>query len=796
MKTAIFVCLLSIFSGASLLAQSSPASIANSPYGPFPSAVGVPGMPPWLSQNASDLPPWLFPGASGLPPWLFPSASRLAPRPAYAQGRKTRSSKRAASLAAKASLDASSIFIEAPFYSSGGFGADSVAVADLNGDGKLDLVVANRRDLIMPTLAGSVAILLGNGDATFQPAVAYDSGGFLASSVAVADVNQDGHPDLLVANLCASEGCTFGGEVSVLLGNGDGTFQPAVSYSSGNFGDVDATSVAVADVNGDGKPDLLVVNECLFSDSCHGHGGVGVLLGNGDGTFQPAVVYDSGGRLASSLAVADIDADGKPDLVVTNACAAFCQGENGSVAVLLGLGDGTFRAPVVYDSGGQVALSVVAGDVNGDGKPDLLVANMCGSGCPAFGVASVFIGNGDGTFQPAVGYGSGADYPLSVALGDANGDGKPDLLVGGGSGSASVLLGSGDGTFQPALSYGSGGVGAVSVAVADVNRDGKADVLVANSNNDDFGGVGVLLGNGDGTLQAAPRYGSGGYGPETAALADVNGDGKLDLLFANQCLNAGNCLHGFPGPGGVGVLLGNGDGTFQVAVSFDSGGDVADSVAAADVNADGKPDLLVANSCSDDTCTHASVGVLLGNGDGTFQPAVNYDSGGLGASALAVADVNRDSNLDLVVANSCSDSMCNNDATVSVLLGNGGGTFQAPVGYDSAGVSPDSVVVADVNGDGKPDVVVANRFASTSDHSKGSVSVLLGNGNGTFQPAVPYNPGGVFATGAVVVADINGTVSPICWSRISVRRVPVAQVECWVCFWAMATARFNRPCRR
>ena len=160
---------------------------------------------------------------------------------------------------------------------------------------------------------GTVGVLLGNGDGTFQAAVTYGSGGSQASSVAMADVNHDGKPDLLVSNLCASNSncVNANGTVGVLLGNGDGTFQATIAYSSGAYG---SYSVAVGDVNGDGKPDLLVVNQCEGSDnstSC-GNGMLAVLLGNGDGTFGVAVTYASGGYVALSVALGDVNGDGNP----------------------------------------------------------------------------------------------------------------------------------------------------------------------------------------------------------------------------------------------------------------------------------------------------------------------------------------------------------------------------------------------------------------------------------------------------------------------------------------------------
>jgi hypothetical protein len=158
-----------------------------------------------------------------------------------------------------------------------------------------------------------------------------------------------------------------GGSVAVMLGNGDGTFQSAVTYASGGQTPL---SVVVADVNGDDKPDLLVVNRC-GNNGCLNDSLASVLLGNGDGTFQAAVTYDTAGLFPTSLAVGDVNRDGKPDLLVANACAdSNC---DGSVAVLLGNGDGTFQAGVTYRTGGSEAFSVAVADVNGDANPDLLV---------------------------------------------------------------------------------------------------------------------------------------------------------------------------------------------------------------------------------------------------------------------------------------------------------------------------------------------------------------------------------------------------------------------------------------
>ena len=402
--------------------------------------------------------------------------------------------------------------------------------------------------------------------------------------------------------------------------------------------------------------------------------------------FLPEVSYNSGGYTAVSVVIADVNGDGYPDLVVANWCASYYScgngGNGGEVSVLLGNGDGTFQAPVSYSSGGLYAFSVAIGDVNGDGKPDLVVVNACpsGSDCsgsPSTGVVSVLLGNGDGTFQSAVTYSSGGYWARSVAIADVNGDGHPDLVVAndcasygscGNGGVVTVLLGNGDGTFQPPLGFSSGATDATWVAVGDVNGDGEPDLVVANEYSlpTYFGAVGVLLGNGDGTFQAPVTYSSGWYNADLVVIADVNGDGHQDVVVDNGWRD--DCSQYYCAS--VGVLLGNGDGTFQPVVTYSAGGDTAASVAVADVNDDGHPDLIVSNLYqSGSDYYYGSVSVLLGNGDGTFQSAVSFYPGFFNAYSVAVGDVNGDGEPDLAVAGSGFESY---EGTVSVLLNNVG----------------------------------------------------------------------------------------------------------------------------
>lgn len=357
----------------------------------------------------------------------------------------------------------------------------SVVTADFNLDGNTDVAMANFcSDGFCQH--GSVTVMLGKGDGTLGPPVSYLAG-VTAYAVAVADFNGDGIPDLAVANFCArsvSPDCSVGA-VTILLGNGDGTFGAPVSYLSGP---VPSQSIAVGDFNLDGKTDVVVTSSSNT---------VSVLLGKGDGTFDSALTYSSGPGSTftiNSVVVADFNADGKPDLAVSNECAVpstFC--DSGSINLILGNGDGTFKAPVSYRSGGQHTSVISVADLNGDAILDLVATNECSDSVCLTGSAGVLLGVGDGTFRPAVSYPS-SDDAVGLAVQDFDGDGVLDLaVIGLGNGSftnsLAILLGNGDGTFRAPSIY---NVVGNAVAAADLNRDGKPDLVV------DYGfGIYVLL---------------------------------------------------------------------------------------------------------------------------------------------------------------------------------------------------------------------------------------------------------------------------------------------------------------
>ena len=454
-------------------------------------------------------------------------------------------------------------------------------------------------------------------------------------------------------------------------------FRPAVPYSTGGLDTIFPNTggpvwVLAADVNGDNQLDLLVANWCGRVTACTSSN-VGVLINNGQGTFRPVVAYETGGVHALSVAAADMNGDGIPDLIVANGCGdsglqpgGVCS--DGSAGVLLGNGDGTFQQARVFPSGGSMSALVVA-DLNHDGRPDVVVSNCAPNGqfCPT------------------------------------------------GNGNVGVLLGNGDGSLQPVTLYDSGGLAAAFVAVVDVNGDHAPDILVSNQRTCDNcrGTLGVLLARGDGTFQTVQTYDTGLFAPAFIATADLNGDQQADVVLTQ---NTG-------GGGELAVLLNRGDGTFQAAAVYQTGGLYATPLVVVDANRDGKPDLVVSHSqfCTGRSPGLSCIGVLLGNGDGSFQPAATYESGGTGAWSLTAADFNGDGNVDIAVAHQCRPSTCQGaTAIVGVLDGNGDGSFQSPLIYETAAPSV-LAVAADVNGDGKPDLLIG----SAPPVPTGTISVLL-----------------------------------------------------------------------
>jgi hypothetical protein len=599
-------------------------------------------------------------------------------------------------------------------------GTGSLFVADFNGDGKPDL------------LSSSGTLQLGNGNGTFTSGTSVSG-----TPLAVADFNGDGKPDILEQGT---------GTLLVLLGNGDGTFQPPISTNSG----ASLTAVVAGDLTGNGKADVLG----LFNNN------LVVYISNGNGTFATGVSYPVGNTsiAASEVTLGDFNGDQKVDVAVSLA------GDNvaGQEVVLLGNGDGTFQAGKT-SAGVYYPASVVAGDFNDDGKLDLVIAGQTSLANTTW----ILLGNGDGTFQAPV---TAFPYSGTLAAADLNGDGRLDLILETDGTVAAIYLGNGDGTFSAASTYvlslpGYPGVTQPSgIGIADFNLDGKLDVAAGNA---------VLLGNGDGTfkgiqLAAIPQPSAAVIGdfdkngsPDVAAVATAsvyilsnNGTGALSLIhtYSLQEPGYGMVTGDFNRDGDLdlvvfgtdpitqdwsySVLLGNGDGSFQSPVFYPlnvlSPGEGANSVIVADFNNDGKLDIAASS-------TNSSLALFMGNGDGTFAaPSYIFDGG---EYFLESADFNGDGKLDIAAGGTAGEN-----AATAILFGNGDGTFQTAV-FPASLENFVAQFTADVNNDGKADLLSGNQVA-------------LGNGDGTFNVLPAFCTDAQFCLGANAVADFNGDGKP------------------------------------
>lgn len=613
----------------------------------------------------------------------------------------------------------------------------TISKGDFNRDGKIDLAYLDGGGPFV------LHILLGNGDGTFQRAQDVSLPQGIGGTITVADVNNDGWPDLVLGG---------GGpqaQVAVLLGNGDGTFQaPIVSQfaAAGSlYADIGSV-IGVADFNGDGAVDLAaadIQNNAVYillgnntgsftlkttlfdgagptnvlTSDLNGDGHVdlvvqgfyganaAVFMGNGDGTFQSGVAY-SGPHNITGIILQDMDGDGKLDMVVS--------GFNNTVDILHGNGDGTFATTseggTSYAGPGAVLLDVA--DLNSDGILDLVTATDNG--------ITILLGQGSLSYGPPIPY-SGSPTTAGAAMADFNGDGYQDFAEIAPGGIA-LVFGAPGGTFRGPELYDLG-EGLNSLAIADFNGDKIPDIAVNAAQSNPV----ILLGKGGG-LFTVPAT-TGGISGTIPALSiftgDFNGDGKPDLMFS----------HGIPNSS-VSVLLGNGDGTF--------GSPVVPAIAATptygqatlgDFDMDGTTDIAVLD--------YASVDVLLGERDGTFQVLPNSLPGLLPSNGIAAGDFNNDGKPDLIFTQDSSDPL-------QTLIGNGNGTF-TPGQQLPCQDFPQQIAVADLNGDGNQDIIVLEKFIDLA-------QIYLGNGNGTFQ--APINLQLQREYGELAVADMNGDGKP------------------------------------
>jgi len=577
----------------------------------------------------------------------------------------------------------------------------ATVVADVNHDGIPDVLVADGTNTTtdasgnqQQTVAG-IAVLIGKGAGAFQPAVHYPTPD-AALFICVADVNGDGNLDAITSSSSVTE--TPGGSVQVQLGNGDGTFGPAVKYV---IQDNWVGAIYPGDFTGDGRPDLAVWTS-TFTNSVYTTVLV-VMVNNGDGTFHAGQKTPN----VAPLGLADFNHDGKLDLAVTNGSFTAL-----ALSVLYGAGDGTFTQHGPAVSIPNETTSVAIADFNEDGYPDVILSYNHRE-VTLMGGLAVFLSTPGGGFVASPATSQLDAEPVSICSGDFNHDGHMDVAVV--AHDIDVLFGHGDGTFSYRNVYGTdgaGGNGPAGLNAADLNGDNYLDLVTMNTS---AGTVAPLFGKPGGTFNAQVDYTVAPFAAYGDSLAgDFNGDGIDDVAIF--------------GSANVSILMGQGNGHLKpLGAPYNLDALTLNiSNAVGDVNDDGKLDVFVLGNTEEQG---PEFGLLLGNGDGTFQ-AVRYFSGsGISGPTIYLADVNNDGKLDIVASN-------------AVLLGNGDGTFQDPVYSGRSGMNS-SFIVGDFNNDGKLDLAYATD----------QLLIYLGDGTGIFKDSpsfsmnLPYPGPSILASG-------------------------------------------------
>ena len=611
-----------------------------------------------------------------------------------------------------------------------GTSVSTCALADMDADGKLDLVTSS------PS-ANVISIRRGNGDGTFSAFKSDFPTGARPWFFALGDLDGDGDLDAVTVNTNAST-------VSVLLGTGAGGFFPKTDYPTG----AGAVYGAIADLDGDLIPDIAV--------ACGGANRVDVLLGGGSGAFAPATSVSTGVSPVG-IVLEDLDEDGHRDIAVTLGGDGAIAAPNG-IEFHAGTGTGAFGPPTLWSTGNAPGV-LTSGDWNGDSRLDLATSDRESQ---THGM-SIVLGHGDGTFGVVRRFRTG-DGPTAVDVGDLNGDGRPDLVTANGGGeSISVGLGNGDGTFGAREDF-PAGPGPSGLALGDFDGNGALDVAVSNGDSAD---VSVRLGAGNGAFGPETRFRTGIL-PRMVATGDLNGDGSLDLVVPNASSSSITVLRG-TGAGSflprldartpshpsalalgdlngdglldvvviaqgdffptLSVLPGNGDGGFGPRTDYQTGSSLQ-SVGVADMDNDGRLDVVGGMP--------GAVLVYRGNGDGSLQPPVAYAVRGP-AWSLALRDFDLDGRIDIA----CAQGVAN---WVGVLRGAALGVLEGP--YYGSGRNVVAVRGADVDADGAPDLVAV-------DQATNEVTVMLNTLSAAGAPGTPPTAEGVAIEAFPNPADVS-----------------------------------------
>jgi hypothetical protein len=589
-------------------------------------------------------------------------------------------------------------FLSGAELSAGAAGFYTGVIGDYDSNGRKDVATVVSSDY---GSTFSLSVMLGNGDGTFGAAVLTPISFASTDRVYAADLNQDRNDEIVIVRK---------GSLDVFIGKGDGTFASPVNYPDG-IGI--PAAVLLGDLDGDGQIDLMVTDGVSAPDDPTSIPMVSTYLGIGDGTFQPMTQTALPGQLPSGV-FADVDNDGILDLV-------------GATQVFLGSGLGKFQPEVdLKSSNGQpnscsvMDGTVVVADMDSDGLPDIVTADCQNN------TVTVYLNTGGGNFQPGTSYWAGA-YPQGVGVTDVDHDGKflDIVAINAESCNLTVLLNLGGGNFQvPESGYAVDGFGWLKPLIADFDGDGIADVLVANYVPEFQFTLTLLHAAKSGIMSAAADYfakpspGSFAFGTGIAS-GDFNGDGKPDFVRGN----AGNS------GAGVTVFIANPDGTMQTGVNYDTAS--FNYVGTGDFNADRNQDVVAVDASG-------NVDWFPGNGDGTFKAAQPFPALAGPAEGLVVGDFDQANGPDVAVTGS---------ARVAVLLNNGSGGFQAAASY---GITSDGVAIAtaDLDNDGNLDLVLPQANSSL-------VSILMGTSKGAFKALKDVDLGFSFPQ-AIVIGDLNG----------------------------------------